>query len=269
VRHPLVLEEIGSYKTLGEMRRSVAALKPVDYGLFARTMVSSKDAQLLRRASRVTESSEMAGEIFRNIYTQGGVGNLTGDISVWLEREDDFSDVLVYGALVLRSQACDLYDGTALRALFEFSHHESVRINRDRVLADIGAPQSRAIMQMSREEQVAKLIGTGGDSPSNRLLCLLRTYVDVPIVQQYLGRFIRDGRLSALNSSFFLDVTVPWEIFDTLEIESYDRRRLAVALVIENCVRGASVRGLFRSAFGMGLTDAERAEILEVVGGDR
>src|ERR1700694_3945671 len=139
-----MLEEIASYKTLSEMRRHVAALKPVDYALFARSMVSSKDARLLRQAARITESGEMAGEIIRNLYTQGGVGNLTGDVTVWLEREDDFSDVLVYGALVLWRQACDLYDGTALRALFEFSHHESVRINRDRALDDIGASQSIA-----------------------------------------------------------------------------------------------------------------------------
>ena len=260
-----MLDEIASYKTMSEMRRRLAATKPVDYGLFARSMVSRNDARLLRQAARVTESGEMAGEIFRNLYTQGGVGNLTSDVTVWLEREEDFSDVLVSGALVLWCQARDLYDGTALRALFEFSHHESARINRDRVLDDIGASQSIAIMQMSREEQVANVIGAGGESPSNRLLWLLRTYVDMPIVQQYLGRFIRAGRLSALTSSFFRDVTVPWELFDNLEIESYDRRRLVLALAIENCVRGASVRGFFRSAFGMGLTEAERAEILEAV----
>jgi hypothetical protein len=264
-----VLEEIATYEKLREMRRHVAALKPVDYGLFARSMVSRKDAGLLRQTARVTDSGEIAGEIFRNLYTQGGVGNLTGDVTVWLERAEDFSDVLVSGALVLWGQACDLYDGTALRALFEFSHHESARINRDRVLDDIGSSRSLAIMQMSREEQVAKVISAGGESPSNRLLCLLRTYVDMPLVQQYLGRFIRAGSLAALNSTFFLDATVPWELFDSLKLGNYDRRRLAVALAIENCVRGASMRGLFRSAFGMSLTQAEKTEVMEAVAGGR
>jgi hypothetical protein len=260
-----MLDKVASSKTLREMRREVAALRPIDYGLFARSMLSKRDAELLRHAARVTESGEMAAEILRNLYTQGGVGNLTSVITVWLEREEDFSDVLVSGGLVLWKQACDLSDGTALRALFEFSCHDSIRINRDRVLEDIGKSRGLAIMEMSREEQIAGLINEGGELPRNRLLWLLRTYAEMPIVQRYLDRFIRAGNVSALTSSFFLDAVVPWEQFDKLMIESPDRRRLVVALAIENCMRGASVQGLLRSAFGTGLTKEESAEIAEEV----
>lgn len=257
-----MIDEIVVYRELSAMRDNLVNRRAVDYDLFARSMVSNRDAGLLRNTVRTTDSGEVAGDVIRSLYTQGGVGNLTSDISVWLERDDDFSDVLVSSGLVLWGQTCDLYDGTAMRALFEFSHHESIRLNRDRALEDIGPVRSAMIMQMSREEQVSQLIGDAGESPGARLLYLLRTYVDITAVQQYLERFIRAGRVSALASAFFQDVRLEWDLFDNLEIESDDRRRIVLNLAIENCIRGAEVRPFLRSTFGSSLSLAERAEVV-------
>jgi hypothetical protein len=248
------------------MRQELAELRDIgDYNTFAKSMVSSRDAWLMRRLARETTSGQIAGNVFLELWTMGGIAALTPDITVWLERDDDGSDALVSSGVVLAGMARDLADGTAMRALFEYVHHDDIRINRDRLLEKIGRERAMALLEMSREEQLADVLERLAVAPSARGLWLLKTYVEMPVVADYLRHFAALGRIEALVSYFFCDRIVDWTLFDALKPRSADDWRLVVNLVIENVARGANIQDFWRSPTGLQIDADRRAEIIAEV----
>lgn len=246
------------------MRQELEELKELaDYGLFARSMVSSRDAFLMRRAAHKTASTDIAGRIFLEIFTMGGVGSLTPDMSPWLRREEDDGDLLVQAGIVLGALVRDLADGTAMRALFEFRYHDDIRRNLDRIKDELPDDRIAALLRMSLVEQVEDRIDSWGENPGARALWMLRTYVDMPVIRNYLRRFIALGSVSALASVFFTDEVVEWTSFDRLVYHAPYQRRIAINLAIENVARGASVDDLRRSLYFQSISAEARSELQE------
>jgi hypothetical protein len=263
----MVEPELLDYRSLRRMRQQLAESRDIgDYKAFAKSMVSSRDACLMRRLARETTSGEVAAEVFLNLWTMGGIGALTPDITVWLERDDDGSDALVFSGVVLAGMARDLADGTALRALFEFVHHDDIRINRDRLVDKIGRERAMRLLEMSREEQLEDLFERLGDAPSARGLWLLKTYVNIPVVAEYLRHHAALGRLEALVSYFFGDRAIDWSLFNALKPQSVDDWRCVVNLVAENVHRGANVHDFWQTPLGSQMDVERRAEISEEEG---
>jgi hypothetical protein len=115
---------------------------------------------------------------------------------------------------------------------------------------------------MSFQEQVADRIGNWGDKPGERGLWMLRTFIDVPSVQQYVTRFIAEGSVSALASYFFTDTVVAWSLFDPLKFIEPSDVRIAINLALENVGRGASVAALWRTKFSQLLSSEDRSELI-------
>lgn len=264
----MLLDEsyIAPYRVLNRMRQELVELKQLDdYGLFARSMVSSRDAFLMRRAARKTSSTDIAGRIFLEIFTMGGVGSLTPDMSPWLRREEDDSDLLVQVGIVLAALVRDLADGTAMRALFEFHYHDDIRRKLERINEDVTDDRIAAILRMSLVEQVEDRIESWGENPGARALWMLRTYVDMPLVRDYLHRFIALGSVSALASVFFADEIIEWTSFDKLVYNAPYQRRIVINLAIDNVARGATVDDLRRSLYFQSISAEARSELLKAL----
>jgi hypothetical protein len=258
-----------SYSELIRLREKLARFEPVDWQqlrLFAQSMVAPGDIVLMRRTVRDSPNDQIASDAILALFTRGGVGNVSGDVRGWFERGDDFNAMFYEGPTVLAWTCKDLFDGSALRSLFEFSGIPDVMKELTQLLADIGREYACSLLVKSREEQVDMCLGSFRESPSTRMLWRLRTYVDHGPVRALLREWISRGQIRALESLFFHKECVDWSLFDSIVGESDDDQRVLVNLTIENILRGAEFHGIevtdtfrrFPDAFRMELYDGLR-----------
>jgi hypothetical protein len=166
--------------------------------------------------------------------------NLSCDLRGRFERGDDDSDLFVSGPLVLARCCRDLFDGTALRSLYEFSNIHDVSLNLQHLLAEVGTDRATSLLTKSREEQVELCVQSCRTNPTTRKLWLLRTYAGSEPVQKLLQESAIQGELAALVSLFFRGDTVDWLLFDSVDVASGADYRFWVNLAIENILRGAN-----------------------------
>lgn len=255
---------VASYSELVRLREALVSRQTLDidqYALFARSVLTAADVRLLESAALESESGDTAGWILLRLYTMARIGRLTPVMLSWLEREADMSDALVMIGVVLNALVQQFADGTALRALYEFSHHADIELNLRRVLSDIGEERADQLLRMSRASQLEELLAKDGDETASGIWAL-RAYADVPAVRQYLEPRAKAGSLGAVAGLLYGAAPIEWSLFDHVAIDTQIDRRMAINLAIENARQGADIDAVQRSMLWSKLSEEERSEFL-------
>ena len=105
------------------------------------------------------------------------------------------------GPHILYQTVVGLGDGSALRVLLESadSGNRDVRLNLARVVEVLG-DTAVDLLKSTRRNQVAALLGHGPIQASDRLLSVLKSFLDEADVRDFLFEAAGAGRLCALRS---------------------------------------------------------------------
>jgi hypothetical protein len=214
------------------------AITPDELESFAISMTSPSDVTLLRNLL-LGSDGDRAGWTCLALYAAGGIGDLSTEIRRWLFIDDNGDRIHTAGPVVLASSVTDLFDATAFRVLLEFAGRYTVRLELEPLLKSFGDEASVcALLKMPRSDQINKTLASKRLT-ENRKAWLLRTYIDSPLVQQYLYDSARGGSLEAVASLFFVHGSLPWTLFERIRATEQSEVRILSNLVQENLARGA------------------------------
>ncbi len=240
--------------------RSGDTLSYHDLHDFAGSILSLDDVARLKHFMSVGNRSETAADAATLLFTHGGVGNLNSLIRDWFEAGDCDSEMADAAPVILASCVRQLYDGTALRVLFEFADIYGVNLVLKQIIDDFDEPSLNRLLHQRVSEQLDALIEARGRDPSNRFVWTLRTYGQHASVRNYLYSLASAGRVAALGSYAMHDERVPWSLIRAARPEDDFDTRLVVNIALENIARGAEWRDLDAQAFFGKLSPKAKAE---------